>query len=125
MSLRFLNGIYFYKPYPVSKHLLTKYITSKTHYDFIPKIEEKDCFQILWTRMSNTVMASLTVVLTCVKGHFVIIFSSFGAKTTEIMSPNYRVRETKGDVFKFLDLNQIVREQFTENINAFNSKIKC
>lgn len=78
----------------MSKCLLTKYITSKTQYDFIPKIGEKDCFQILWTCLSNTVMASLNVVLTCIKGHFVdhLLFL-FGAKTTEAMSQNYRVGE--------------------------------
>lgn len=71
MSLRFFYGIYFYKTYPVSKHLLTKCIISQTHYDFIPTMEKKDCFQILQVHMSNAVTASLSVVLTCVKGHFI------------------------------------------------------
>lgn len=70
-------------------------------------------------------MASLNVVLTYIKGHFVDHLPFlFEAKTTEAMSQNYRVGETSGDVCKFLYLNQIVRKGFTENINAFDSKIK-
>lgn len=77
------------------KHLLTKCITSKTHYGFIPKIGEKDCFQILWTCMSNTIIALLNVILTCVKGYFVDHFLFLlRVKTTEIISQNYGVAET-------------------------------
>lgn len=65
------------------------------------------------------------MVITCIKEHFIdhLLFL-LGAKTTEAMSQNYRVGETSEDVCKFLYLNQIVRNGFTGNINAFNSKIK-
>lgn len=49
----------------MSKHLLTKCIISKTHYDFIPPIEEKDCFQI--TRIHNSSLKMLKFLKTFLK----------------------------------------------------------
>lgn len=51
--------------------------------------------------MSNAVMASLNVVVTCIKGHFVDHLFLLGVRSPEIVSQNYREEETSGEVFKF------------------------
>lgn len=85
----------FIKPILVFKHLFTKCITSITHCGFIPKIGEKDCFQIPWTCRSNTIIALLNVILTYVEGHFVDHFLFLlRVKTTEMISQNFGIGET-------------------------------